>query len=96
MEPLSERILAIAETEIVGADIFEKWAAEVAALEYRIEVLERENRVLRANVSKSVFRRLEGQGALARYHVTHLTAEQMDADMVTTPGEPDALTKEKP
>lgn len=30
---LSERILEIAETEIVGADIFEKWAAEVEDLE---------------------------------------------------------------
>ena len=30
----------------------------------RIEALERENRALRANVSKSVLRRLEGQGVL--------------------------------
>jgi len=34
--------------------------------EARIEALEKENRALRANVSKSVLRRLEGQGALRR------------------------------
>jgi len=32
--------------------------------EARIEALEKENRALRANVSKSVLRRLEGQGVL--------------------------------
>ena len=35
-----------------------------AADRKRIEVLEKENRALRANVSKSVLRRLEGQGVL--------------------------------
>ena len=34
--------------------------------ETRIEALEKENRALRANVSKSVLHRLEGQGALRR------------------------------
>ena len=34
------------------------------AAQARIEALERENRALRANVSKSVLRRLEGQGVL--------------------------------
>jgi len=33
--------------------------------EARIEALEKENRILRANASKSVLRRLEDQGALA-------------------------------
>jgi len=37
---------------------------ELAQKEARIEELERENRALRANVSKSVLRRLEGQGVL--------------------------------
>jgi len=37
------------------------WAAD----RKRIEVLEKENRALRANVSKSVLRRLEDQGAFA-------------------------------
>ena len=36
------------------------WAAD----RKRIEALEKENRALRANVSKSVLRRLEGQGVL--------------------------------
>ena len=38
------------------------WAADRA----HIEALEKENRALRANVSKSVLHRLEGQGALRR------------------------------
>jgi len=39
---------------------YHAWAADRA----RIEALEKENRALRANVSKSVLRRLEGQGVL--------------------------------
>jgi len=41
------------------ADVF------VKELQAHIEALEKENRILRANASKSVLRRLEDQGALA-------------------------------
>jgi len=41
-------------TEYIRADVAQA----------RIEALEKENRALRANVSKSVLRRLEGQGVL--------------------------------
>jgi len=40
------------------------YASAWAADRKRLEALEKENRALRANVSKSVLRRLEGQGAL--------------------------------
>ena len=46
--------------ELEGNRHASAWAADRA----RIEALEKENRALRANVSKSVLRRLEGQGVL--------------------------------
>ena len=68
MKPLSERystIIGMVALGQPGATDRDVWH-EVAALESRIEALEKENRALRANVSKSVLRRLEGQGALRR------------------------------
>jgi hypothetical protein len=68
MKPLSERystiigMVAFGQPGNTDRDVWH----EVAALESRIEALEKENRALRANVSKSVLRRLEGQGALRR------------------------------
>jgi len=66
MKPLSERYSTIIGMVALGqpGDTDRDVWHEVAALEARIEALEKENRALRANVSKSVLRRLEGQGAL--------------------------------
>ena len=47
------------------------WAAD----RKRLEALEKENRALRANVSKSVLRRLEGQGALPKAAGTGVRSE---------------------
>ena len=66
MKPLTERFSEIIGIVNVGRcdEDRDVWH-EVAVLETRIEELERENRALRANASKSVLRRLEDQGALA-------------------------------
>jgi len=57
LDTLEARIEALARgrNEIHG-----KWFGALL----RIEALDKENRALRANVSKSVLRRLEGQGVL--------------------------------
>ena len=67
MKPLSERYSTIIGMVALGqpGDTDRDVWHEVAALESRIEALEKENRALRANASKSVLRRLEDQGALA-------------------------------
>ena len=72
-ERLSKRyptIIGMAELGQPGTADRDVWN-EVAVLETRIEALEKENRILRANASKSVLRRLEDQGALAAEEKTH-------------------------
>ena len=67
-ENARRRLLDVAERcgwQVKEDDPDNDWIS-LADVVVSIEALEKENRALRANVSKSVLRRLEGQGALRR------------------------------